>query len=180
MLLSPTQLGENYRVADFSRRIEDERALALDPSYGNAYGARGPTYLFLGEFEKSIESFDKALRLTRAINIWLGPKAADYFMLGQYDQAIDWARRTIAVSPDYPLPYFDLIAALALAGNEAEAREELQHYLATAASDPKWPKTIAAWKKFSAPLTLMSTSPGYLEIFDRYFDGLRKAGMPEG
>ena len=177
MLLSPTQLGENYRVADFSRRIEDERALALDPSYGNAYGARGPTYLFLGEFEKSIESFDKALRLTRAIHIWLGPKAADYFLLKQYDQAIDWSRLAIAVGcmPDTLLR--SLIAALALAGHGAEAHEELQHYLA---SFPKWPKTIAAWKKFSAPLTLMSTSPGYLEIFDRYFDGLRKAGMPEG
>jgi hypothetical protein len=39
--------------------------------------------------------------------------------------------------------YFDLIAALALTGREAEAHEALQSYLK---SVPDGPKTIAAWK----------------------------------
>ncbi len=36
-------------------------------------------------------------------------------MLKQYDQAIEWSRRAIAVRPDVgPIPYFELVAALAL------------------------------------------------------------------
>jgi len=81
-----------------------------------------------------------------------------------------------AISPRAdPWTHLNLIAALALAGHEAEAHDALQNYLA---SIPNWPKTIAALKVASAPS--ISGGPCYLEIFDRYFDGLRKAGMPEG
>jgi adenylate cyclase len=123
---------------------ECERALSLDPSLVQAYGGLGYSYLRMGQFEKSLENYDKAIRLSPrdpSLVAFLGPKADDYFALKQYDQAIEWARRTIAVSPDNLWSYFDLIAALAMAGHEAEAREALQRYLA---SDPKWPKTIAA------------------------------------
>jgi hypothetical protein len=61
--------------------------------------------------------------------------------------------------------------------HEAEATHDaLQNYLA---SVPSGPKTIAAWKAFTAPFISMG-SPRYLEAFDRYYEGLRKAGMPEG
>ena len=72
--------------------------------------------------------------------------------------------------------HLNLIAALALAGHEAEAHDALQNYLA---SVPSGPKTIAAMKAFSAPSISTRSSPRYLETFDRYYDGLRKAGMPE-
>ena len=94
----------------------------------------------------------------------------------QYDQTIEWARRAIAISPSAsPWWHLDLIAALALAGHEAEAHEALQNYLA---SVPRGPKTIAAWKVAAAP-DLHIGNPRYLETWDRYFDGLRKVGMPE-
>ena len=41
-----------------------------------------------------------------------------------------------------------LVAALALTGHEAEAREALQRYLALPSTDG--PKTIAAWKAYEA------------------------------
>jgi adenylate cyclase len=159
--------------------VEAERALALDPSLVGAFGRLGENYMFLGLFEKSVEYFDKALRLSPhdpSQVAWLHLKAADYFGLKQYDQAIEWARRSIAISPNTdPWPYFNLIAALALAGHEAEAHEALQNYLALV---PTGPKTIAAWKAFAARYTSMP-NPRYHETFDRYFEGLRKAGMPE-
>ena len=46
---------------------EHERALALDPSNVSAAGALGWDYERLGEFEKSIEHFDKAIWASRAI-----------------------------------------------------------------------------------------------------------------
>jgi tetratricopeptide (TPR) repeat protein len=143
----------------------------------------GWDYLYLGEFEKSLEYFDKAIRLsphdpllTGWYGGWYDGEAAGYFALKQYDQAIEWARRGIAVDLTDPWLYFNLIAALALAGHEAEAHGALQNYLA---SFPSGPKTIAAWKVAAAPYTSMP-SPRYHEILDRYYDGLRKAGMPEG
>jgi hypothetical protein len=95
--------------------------------------------------------------------------------LKQYDQTIEWARRAIAISSANLWWHLDLIAALALAGHDAEAHDALQNYLA---SVPSGAKTVAAWKAFTAPFISMG-SPRYLETFDRYFDGLRKAGMPE-
>jgi hypothetical protein len=90
-----------------------------------------------------------------------------YFALRQYDQTIEWARRALAISSrGNSWIHLNLIAALAL-----EAHDALQNYLA---SVPSWPKTIAAWKVALAP-----SSPGHLETYDRYYDGLRKAGVPE-
>ena len=140
----------------------------------------GWDYLYLGQFEKSLEFLDKAIRLSPHdpyLGRWYHGKAAGHFGLKQYDQAIEWARRAIAISPNAnPWTHLNLIAALALAGHEAEAHEALQNYLA---SVPSGPKTIAAWKAFSAPVISTRSSPRYLETFDRHFDGLRKAGMPE-
>ena len=44
---------------------------------------------------------------------------------------LNWARQAIAINPNY-VPYIHaaLVAALALTGHDAEAREALQRYLA--------------------------------------------------
>ena len=70
------------------------------------------------------------------------------------------------------------MAALALAGHDAEAREALQRYLALPSTGPL--KTIAAWKAFyKSKVSEQHGDPRYLEIGERTYDGLRKAGMPE-
>ncbi len=102
-----------------------------------------------GQFEKSLESCDKAdSAQRRAIQIAIARKLHDYFGLKQYDQAIEWARRAIAIDPSYPGAHGDLIAALALTGHEAEAREALQRFLALPPSGMGAFRTIAAWKAY--------------------------------
>jgi adenylate cyclase len=159
---------------------EYERALSLDPAMVIAFVGLGYDYLYLGQFEKSLEYLDKAIRLSPHdpyVGRWYVGEANGHFGLKQYDQTIEWARRAIAISPRdaNPWMHLNLIAALALAGHEAEAHDALQNYLT---SVPSGPKTIAAWKAFAAP-NIRSSSPRYLETFDRYYDGLRKAGLPE-
>jgi hypothetical protein len=66
------------------------------------------------------------------------------------------------------------VAALALAGQDAEAREALQRYLALPSTGPL--KTIAAWKTLNRS---QRGVPRYVEVSERMYDGLRKAGMPE-
>jgi tetratricopeptide (TPR) repeat protein len=144
----------------------------------NAFVGLGWGSVNLGQFEKSLEYYNKAIRLSPrdpALALWYNGKANAYFGLKQYDQAIEWARRAIAISPNesYSWSHLNLIAALALAGHEAEAHDALQNYLA---SVPSGPNTIAAWKAFATPYR---RNPRYLEAWDRYYDGLRKAGMPE-
>ena len=67
-----------------------------------------------------------------------------------------------------------LVAALALTGHDAEAREALQRYLALPSTGPL--KTIAAWKANQCP---QGGDPRFVEMNERMYDGLRKAGMPE-
>ena len=67
------------------------------------------------------------------------------------------------------------MAALALTGHDAQAREALQRYLALPSGGPL--KTLAGLK---ARIESQHADPRYVEKNERMFDGLRKAGMPEG
>jgi adenylate cyclase len=161
---------------------EHERALAIDPSIADAVANLGVDYLYLGQSEKSIEYFDKAIRMSLydpSLLYWYGGKAWANFGLKKYDQAIDWARRAIAINPNYiPYTHVVLVAALALTDNDAEAREALQRYLALPSTGSL--KTIAAWKAFyKSKVSEQHGDPRFFEINERTYDGLRKAGMPE-
>ena len=156
---------------------EYERALAVDPSFADAESGLGWVHLRLGEFDKSVEYLDKAIRTSpydRAVPYWYGAKAQASFGLKRYDQAIEQFRKVITINPnDIPWAHTMLVAALALTDHDAEAREALQRYLALPSIGPL--KTIAAWK---AHLESQHWLPA--EVSERVYDGLRKAGMPEG
>ena len=139
----------------------------------------GWDYEILGQFEKSPRILDKAIRLSPRdpyLGGWHGGKEWAYLALKQYDQAIDWARRAIALLPNTPASHVDLIASLILANHSAEARDALQRYLALLISGPK---TIAAWRVFGAQSFNANSDSRVLESIDREIEGLRKAGMPE-
>ena len=105
---------------------------------------------------------------------WYGGKALANFGLKRYDQAIEQLRHVITINPnDIPWAHTTLVASLALTGQEAQAREALQRYLALPSIGPL--KTIAAVK---AHVESQHWVPR--EVGERVYDGLRKAGMPEG
>jgi adenylate cyclase len=157
---------------------EHERALALVPSNVSAVAALGDDYERLGEFEKTIEYLDKAIRASPndpELAYWYGDKAWANFGLKHYDQAIELARQAIAIKPNYvAYVHATLVAALALTGHDAEAREALQRFLALPSTGPL--NTIAAWK---AHWMSESGEARFVEMNERMYDGLRKAGMPE-
>ena len=157
---------------------EHERALALDPSNVSAATSLGFDYGMHGEFDKSVEYIDKAIRESPydplLVHLY-GGKAWANFGLKNYDQAIEWARQAIAVNPNYVhYIHTTLVAALALAGHDAEARDALKRYLALPSTGPL--KTIAALKAYYSP---QGGGPARVEANERVYDGLRKAGMPE-
>ncbi len=157
---------------------EAERALDLNPAAVDAYAQLAFNDEILGQFEKSLENLDKAIRLSphdESLHYWYAGKATAHFALKQYEQAIEWARRAIAIDPTYRQPHPMLIVALGWTGRQAEADEAIQHYLALF---PR-PRTIAAWKAVKAQKTSSDSDPRVLEFWDRLIEGLRKAGLPE-
>ena len=183
--LSPNQDGHHFTKGMIllnqarydESAAENERALALNPANVDAYAGLGWDYFYRGQFEKSLEFFDKAIRLSPHdpnLGVWVDSKSGAYFALKQYDQAIEWARRAVVIDPSFGA---DLVAPLALSGHETEAREALQRYLALPSSVQ--PKTIAAWKAYNDHFVNAGTDPRLLEAFDRFYEAVRKAGMPE-
>jgi tetratricopeptide (TPR) repeat protein len=153
--------------------VEREGALALDPANVSAMHGMGFDYFFLGQYEKSLELFNKAIRLSPRdplLQFMYTGKSWAYFGLKQYDRAIDSARRAIALGTS-PFAHANLIAALALTGHEAEAREALQDYLALPSSAQL--RTIAALKAYYSHKTNSNTDPGLLESYEREYEGLR-------
>ena len=157
---------------------ENERALALDPNDADVYGDLGGIYQALGQYEKAIEFLDKAIRLSPHdpdLLFWYWTKSIAYLVLQQDDQAIEWARRAIAINPNFGAPLGILAAALALTGHEAEARDAAERYAVLRF------KSIAAVKAALTPPP--SADPRVRassdRILPRFIEGLRKAGMPE-
>ena len=110
---------------------EYERALALDPNSANAVAALGDTYNALRQPEKAIEFIDKAIRLSPrdpGLFFWYSTKSNAYLLLQQYDHAIEWARRSIAINPNFAGPYAVLATALASTGHSSEARDAGQRF----------------------------------------------------
>ena len=64
-----------------------------------------------------------------------------------------------------------LAAVLALTGQEAEARDMLERYFLIPGTKTR---TIARWRSLA-----YWHNPAYLAFRERFYDGLRKAGMPE-
>jgi tetratricopeptide (TPR) repeat protein len=160
---------------------EQERAIDLNPADVGAMQGLGWAYLFLGKFEQGLATFSNAIQLSPRdplLTFMYTGKSWAYFGLKQYDQTIDWARRAIAAYPNFQHPHGHLIAGLALSGHETEAREALQSYLSLPSSQGL--RTIVDWKRHYAQFSNSNTDPNALDAYSREYEGLRKAGMPEG
>jgi len=158
----------------FARRHDEsirrlERATELSPNDPHAHGYLAFTLAFAGEPDAATESAERAMRLSPRdpfIAFWYNARSLAAFSNGQYESAVEWAKRAIEESPHYPGAYRLLAAAYgqleqlnsARAALEDMAREMPGITLTTTRQQVPWKK------------------PGDAE---RYLEGLRKAGMQE-
>ncbi len=147
-----------------------QRALELSPSNLTALGAAGIVHLHLGSVEMALSLFRRRIELCPndpgSYSVVTGVVHAHMY-LGNYEEALKWASRSMAINAKFPPTHWMMIAANAHLGRMDEARLLLANYLALEPSvtlksihdgQPNWdPKRTEATET-----------------------GLRLAGMPEG
>jgi adenylate cyclase len=155
--------------------VEGERALALNPSFAPTYNALSTASVSAGQPQKAIEYAETALRLSPHDPLayaFLRDKGLGLFSLARYQEAADAFRESVAVNPDLALSFAMLAASAAMQGQDADARETLQRYLALPIPSAKSIAQLRGRQPYNNPFLR--------EVYNRVYDGLRKAGMPEG
>lgn len=152
---------------------ECERALALDRNLANAHGMMGSAKIFMARCAETEAHINEALRLSPRDNYayrWLMQAGFAKAHLGADAEAVTRFRRSLEANRNYPIAHFALAGGLALLGSLAEARAVAQ---AGFALDPGF--TIRRFR-----LGASSDNPAYLTNRERFYEGMRLAGVPEG
>jgi tetratricopeptide (TPR) repeat protein len=134
----------------------------------------GARKIYVGRAEETEAHVREALRLSPRDTLayqWLSFVGMADIHLRRYEEAVDWLRRSVEANRNNPPSHIFLAAALALLGQLEEARAAIQQALAL---NPQ--ATIA---RFRASFGSFADHPIYLAGWERVFEGLRKAGLPE-
>jgi tetratricopeptide (TPR) repeat protein len=152
---------------------ECERALALDRNLAIAHGYIGVAKYCVGRGEDTEAHVLEALRLspldTNAY-LWMYIASTAKFYLGSDEEALAWSLRSVETNRNYPMAHFLLAAAFAQLGRLEEATGAVRAGLAL---DPGF--TIRRFR-----VGVMSSNPTYLAQRERSYEGMRRAGVPEG
>jgi DNA-binding winged helix-turn-helix (wHTH) protein/TolB-like protein len=156
-----------------------EKAIRLAPNHANAHLMLGQALLRVGRIDQAQAEIGHAVRLaslgrddrrTSTANMVLAEIA---IARGDDKLAAELARRAIAIRPSgygSGRPYAVLAAAEALSGQTAEAAAEM-----AVARERNPAATVANFDAIRP-----SSNPAFLALRTRLYEGLRKAGMPEG
>ena len=148
-----------------------DRALALNPNAATAWMAKGMIHALRNQPEAAIEATDRALRLSPfdPLGFYMFDSLAiAHLLAGRFEQAIEWADRSLHDQPRYNPARRIKIAADVQLGRLDEARTELGRMLAIQPG-----ATIARFRANSA----RSAAPEFIDVVAA---GLRLAGLPEG
>jgi adenylate cyclase len=144
---------------------EVEGALAISPNLAGAHAVFGQILLCSGHPKEGRVAIEKSIRLDPRdpmAQLNLMNIAISYFLSGEYEAAVEAAKRVIRAYPDYPMTYPWLVAALGQSGRIEEAKQVLQKstHIASGAFD----------------LLIRSRAPWYRpEDLDHMIEGLHKA-----
>ena len=156
------------RLFDGGRAIASLRkAIALDPNYADGHAFLATVLVFVGRAEEALGHVETAMRLNPHFPFWyFYALGASQFMLTRYDAAIESFEKAIERNPAWRANHRFLVAAYGHLGMIEEAEWEMEE-LRMLGFEP----TIANWES-----RVQIQDPAYRA---RYFDGLRKAGVPE-
>jgi adenylate cyclase len=148
---------------------EAERAINMTPNLASAHGVFGAALIFAGRPKDGLAALETCLRLDpcppflASCLLWI---TVGLYFTGDYEAAVDAAKRAIRWYPDLPLTYRWLAAALAWLGRADEAKEALATAVAVSASQfDIYVRSRAPWMR--------------PEDHAHMLEGLRKAGWRE-
>jgi adenylate cyclase len=100
-----------------------ERAMALDPNSPEILFILAHSLNFSGRLQESIPIYEKGLRIDPfASGSNLTAVSGAYLTMGQYDKALELARKSVERDPKGYYSYISLARACILAGHDTEAR----------------------------------------------------------
>ena len=147
-----------------------DRALMLNPNSARAWFVRGIVSYHENRPDRMIEAFSRAMRLSPFDPLgflFASGIAIAHLIARRYEEAIEWADRSLREVPRYESALRNRVVACAQLGRIEEARDGLKRLLEITPG-----LTIARYKGLNDAI-----HPP--EIIDLYIDGLRKAGLPE-
>ena len=129
-------LGVLYRAdGKYDKALEEyNKALELDPNYGEAHNALGYLYADMRNFEKSIEHFKKYASLNPGDANPLDSTAEAYFLMGRLDEAIAKYKEVLEVKPDFSEVSLKIGYICALKEDYPEAMKWVDKEIAMASS----------------------------------------------
>ena len=145
-----------------------EKAIALAPNNAEVCATFGQVLNWLGDPEKGLEMIEKALRLeTFAPAVWEFYAGHSHLLLRQYDQALTRFNRVVERAPKFGGAHAILAWTYVELDRLDDARDAIKTVLELAPH--------SSLKKFDRTVPIRVD-----EDRNRYLDGLRKAGLPEG
>jgi adenylate cyclase len=144
-----------------------DRALKLDPNNAWAWSRRGFIEAYRGNAEPAIEAFQHAIRLSPldpfSFNSLIGMGFAN-FVLGRYDEAIEWTLRGMREKAGMTWAHRDLAAYYGLSGRIGEAKASVAILLET---------------REGLTITRVGEALRFIEasVLARYLSGLKLAGL---
>ena len=143
-------------------------SLGINPNSARAHDFAGWLLCYAGQAEQALTHFDESINLSRIDTFTfraLAGKAFALFFLGQVDDAVEFARRSLMANPNFTPCHRVLAAALAFSNRDKEARQVVDELL------QRVPGLTV--KKFSRETRFIF--PAYQNML---LDGLAKAGLP--
>jgi TolB-like protein/Tfp pilus assembly protein PilF len=142
-----------------------KRALAANPNDVLVLSHTGIANVLSGRLDEAVVLLHRAIDLSPG-DAWSGMTglAEAHLCLGQYEDALEWAGRSLAENPNFNVTYWILIAAKAHLGRMDEARQELATLQAMAPG---------------VSIARLGLHAKDQRSNDVITEGLRLAGMPE-
>ncbi len=150
--------------------IECDLGLEINPNASMILGDKGDILAMLGRPQEAIEACELAIRLNPRDPIrywWENSIASAHYLMGDYPAARNEAKRVARRKPDHIRAAIIWAAAAAAMGEEADARQAVDHCLAQ-----------------NSRIRLSTVMPDFIPIFKQpehstmLLDHLRQAGLP--